>query len=91
MIIGSSPSIIVAVKEILHDRFSMTNMGPLHFFLGIKMNQDYLGITLSQIKYGKDILVRFHMMDCKSTTTPFLSRVRVEDGKDTKLVDKTLY
>jgi hypothetical protein len=28
------------------------------------------------------------MKDCKSTLTPFLSGVRLEDGGDTPLVDK---
>jgi hypothetical protein len=84
-------STIVVVKDILHDRFSMTDMGPLHFFLGLEINQDALGIKLSQTKYAKDLLVRFHMTDCKSATTPFLSGVRLEDGGDTPLVDNTLY
>ena len=38
LIIGSSASAIVAVKRTLHDRFLMTNMGPLHFFLGLKIS-----------------------------------------------------
>jgi hypothetical protein len=31
-------SVIVAVKRILHDRFLMTEMGPLHFFLGLEIS-----------------------------------------------------
>jgi hypothetical protein len=31
------------------------------------------------------------MTDCKSTPTPFLSGVILEDGGDTPLVDSTLY
>jgi hypothetical protein len=31
------------------------------------------------------------MTDCKSAPTPFLSGVRLEDGRDTPLVDNTLY
>jgi hypothetical protein len=31
------------------------------------------------------------MIDCKSAPTPFLSRVKLEDGGETPLVDKTLY
>ena len=33
-------STIVAVKRILHDRFFMTDMGLLHFFLGLEITQD---------------------------------------------------
>jgi hypothetical protein len=38
LITGYSTSMIVAVKRILHDRFLMMDMGPLHFFLGLKIN-----------------------------------------------------
>ena len=31
------------------------------------------------------------MTDCKSTPTPFLSGVKLEDGGETLLVDSTLY
>jgi hypothetical protein len=52
LIIGCSTSVIVAVKRILHDRFFMTDMGPLHFFFGLEIIQDASGIKLSQAKYA---------------------------------------
>jgi hypothetical protein len=64
-------STIAGVKRILHDRFLMTDMGPLHFFLGLEISQDASGIKMSQAKYARDLLERFHMTDCKSA--PFLS------------------
>jgi uncharacterized membrane protein len=68
-----STSVIVVVKRILHDRYLMTDMGPLHFFLGLEISQDASCIKLSQAKYAQDLLERFHMTDCKSAPTPFLS------------------
>jgi hypothetical protein len=91
LITGSSASTISLVKDILHDRFSMMDMGPLHFFLGLEISQDASGIKISQAKYVRDLLDRFHMTDCKSAPTPFLSGIRLEDGGDTPLVDNTLY
>jgi hypothetical protein len=91
LITGCSTSAIDAVKRILHDRFLMTDMGPLHFFLGLEISQDESGIKLSQAKYARHFLERFHMIDCKSSPTPFLSRVKLEDGGETPLVDNTLY
>jgi hypothetical protein len=35
LITGCSNSMIAAIKRILHDRFLMMDMGPLHFFLGL--------------------------------------------------------
>jgi hypothetical protein len=91
LVTGCSTSTIAAVKRILHDRFFMTDMGPLHFFLGLEISQDASGIKLSQAKYAQDLLERFHMIDCKSAPTPFLSGVKLEDGEETPLVDSTLY
>jgi hypothetical protein len=91
LITGFSTSKIAEVKRILHDRFLMTYKGLLHFFLGLEISQDALGIKLSQAKYARDLLETFHMTDCKSTPTPFLSGVKLEDGRETPLVDITLY
>jgi hypothetical protein len=91
LITDCSMSVIVAVKRILHDRFLMTNMGPLHFFLGLEISQDASGIKLSQAKYARDLLERFHMTDYNFSQTPFLSGVKLEDGGDTPLVNNTLY
>eukprot|EP00253_Pinus_taeda_P024696 PITA_24696 len=73
-------SAIVTVKRALHDRFLMTDMGPLHFFLGLEISQDATGIKLSQTKYARDLLERFRMTDYKPASTPFLFGVRLEDG-----------
>jgi hypothetical protein len=61
LITGSFASAIFLVKDIFHDRFSMMDMGPLHFFLGLEISQDASKIKLSQAKYVRDILDRFHM------------------------------
>jgi hypothetical protein len=52
LITGCSTSVIAAIKRILHERFLMTGMGPLHLFLGIEINQDASCIKLSQTKYA---------------------------------------
>ena len=86
LITDNSVSVISSVKGILHDRFSMTNMRPLHLFLGLEINQDASSIKLSHAKYARDLLERFHMIDCKFGSTPFLSGVRLEDGQDTPVI-----
>jgi hypothetical protein len=91
LVTGTYASAISLVKDIFHDRFSMMDMGPLHFFLGLEISQDAFDIKISQAKYVRDLLDRFHMTYCKSTPTPFLSGIRLEYGWDTPLVDNTLY
>eukprot|EP00253_Pinus_taeda_P001451 PITA_01451 len=62
-------------------------MGLLNFFLGLEIHQRDFGITISQPKYDRDLLARFHMSDCKPAATPFLSGIKLENGKETPLVD----
>ena len=76
---------MAAIKRILHDKFFMTDMGPLHFFLGLEISHNALGIKLSHL------LERFHMTNYKSAPTPFLYVVKLKDARDTPLVDRTLY
>jgi hypothetical protein len=91
LITDNSILVIFSVKGILHDMFSMTYMGPLHLFIVLKIIQDASGIKLSQDKYARYLMERFHMKDYKYGPTPFLSRVRLEDGLDTLVVDNILY
>eukprot|EP00253_Pinus_taeda_P002436 PITA_02436 len=91
LITGSSASVITNIKTALHKWFSMTDMGLLNFFLGLEIHQRDSGITISQPKYARDLLARFHMSDCKPAATPFLLGIKLENGKDTPLVNSTLY
>ena len=75
----------------LQDNFLMTDLGLLHYFLGIEILQSPFGITITQSKYALDLLLRFHMVDCKPAPTPFLSRVKLEAQCSSPLVDGTLY
>jgi len=43
-----------------------------------------------QSKYDGDLMDIFHMIDSEYSPTPFLSRVILEDGGDTLLVEITL-
>ena len=69
----------------------MSDMGLLHYFLGLEVSQSTSGIKMAQTKYALDLHDRFQMTECKPSGSPFLSRVILEDGVTTPLVDNTLY
>ena len=52
--------------------FKMTDMGPASLVLGMEIKRDYEQgtLTISQEAYGKSILERFGMSDCKPTSAP---------------------
>eukprot|EP00253_Pinus_taeda_P021847 PITA_21847 len=45
---GSDPNLINHVKSILKNKFEMTDLGHLHYFLGLQVLQSKEGISLSQ-------------------------------------------
>jgi len=62
------------VKSNLQKKFEMTDLGHLHYFLGLQVLQTKQGIYLSKTKYACDLLRHFHMEDCKLAPSPFQSR-----------------
>jgi hypothetical protein len=52
------------------DRFEMSMLGELKFFLGFQIKQLEDGTFLSQIKYTHDILKKFGMDKAKPIKTP---------------------
>nr|GEZ11461.1 hypothetical protein [Tanacetum cinerariifolium] len=55
IIFGSSnPQLCREFEALMHEKFQMSAMGELNFFLGLQVLQKKDGIFLSQDKYGKD-------------------------------------
>ena len=69
----------------------MTDLGLLHYFLGLQIWHMADGMFLSELKYATDMLACFHMSDCKSSPTPFQSGVKLTVECTTPLIDATLY
>nr|GEW19559.1 hypothetical protein [Tanacetum cinerariifolium] len=60
IIFGSSnPQLCREFKALMHEKFQMSAMGELNFFLGLQVLQKKDGIFLSQDKYVGDILKKF--------------------------------
>eukprot|EP00253_Pinus_taeda_P032104 PITA_32104 len=88
---GSDPNLINHVKSSLKKKFEMTDLGNLHYFLGLQVLQSKECISLSQSKYACDILRHFHMEDCKPAPSPFQSGVKLSVSCTSPEVDATLY
>ncbi|KAL7613612.1 hypothetical protein Lser_V15G07387 [Lactuca serriola] len=66
----TSPELIQQIMTTLAGEFSMIDLGPLNYFLGISVTRDQTGMFLSQKKYDLEILEKAHMLNCKPTHTP---------------------
>nr|GFA15707.1 hypothetical protein [Tanacetum cinerariifolium] len=57
-------------KALMHEKFQMSAMGELNFFLGLQVLQKEECNFLSQDKYVGDILKKFGYSDVRSSNTP---------------------
>ncbi|GJX93180.1 putative ribonuclease H-like domain-containing protein, partial [Tanacetum coccineum] len=78
-------------EKLMKDKFQMSSMGELTFFLGLQVQQKEDGIFISQDKYVAEILKKFNYTDVKSASTLVdLEKPLVKDG-DANDVDVHLY
>nr|GFC13847.1 hypothetical protein [Tanacetum cinerariifolium] len=60
----------IEFEALMHEKFQISAMGELNFFLGLQVLQKEDGIFLSQDKYVGDILKKFGYLDVRSANTP---------------------
>ncbi|CAL9001359.1 unnamed protein product [Prunus brigantina] len=61
IVTGSDRLFITKFLDTLAQRFSLKDLGSLHFFLGVEVIPTRSGLFLSQHKYIRDLLIRAHM------------------------------
>ena len=64
-----------AIKKSLMQRFKMTDLGPLSWFLGIEFHVTSGGISMCQSRYIEGVLKRFGMESCNPRSTPCESKL----------------
>ncbi|GJW40055.1 uncharacterized mitochondrial protein-like protein [Tanacetum coccineum] len=92
IIFGSTnKELCIGFEKLMKDKFQMSSMGELTFFLGLQVQQKEDGIFISRDKYVAEILKKFNYSDVKSASTPVdLEKPLVKDG-DADDVDVHLY
>nr|XP_016462033.1 PREDICTED: uncharacterized mitochondrial protein AtMg00810-like [Nicotiana tabacum] len=69
----------------------MSMMGELTLFLGPQIKQSPNGIFISQTKYTKELIKKFGMENAKSMGTPMSPTTMLEEDKNGKSMDETMY
>ena len=82
---------IVACKKDFAIEYEMTDIGLMHYFLGLEVWQEPGHIFLGQGKYVVDILRRFRMEDCRPMSTPMVTNWKKLHASEGGLVGPTLY
>ncbi|GKE99783.1 uncharacterized mitochondrial protein-like protein [Tanacetum coccineum] len=82
IIFGSTnKELCTGFEKLMKDKFHISSMGELTFFLGLQVQQKEDRIFICQDKYVAEILKKFNYFDVKSASTPIdLEKPLVKDG-----------
>ncbi|GJV99748.1 putative ribonuclease H-like domain-containing protein [Tanacetum coccineum] len=78
-------------EKLMHDKFQMSSMGELSFFLGLQVQQKSDEIFISQDKYVAEILKKFDFALVKTTSTPMETNKALIKDEEAEDVDVHLY
>jgi hypothetical protein len=88
---GNNASMIEEFKNSMKNKFAMTDLGKMKYFLGIEVVQNRQGIFICQHKYASDILDRFGMKECNKVCSPIVPGSKLIKDEKGKAVDATEY
>nr|GEW05697.1 hypothetical protein [Tanacetum cinerariifolium] len=81
----------IAFKKMMHEKFQMSSMGELTFFLGLQVKQKQDGIFISQDKYVTEILKKYEFTKVKNASTLMKTQKPLLKDKDGEEVDVYMY
>lgn len=88
---ASSPALLNSIIASLHSEFAMTDLGPLHHFLGISVTRNAQGTFLHQQNYAADIIHRANMTSCNPCLTLVDTKPKLAPTDSPPVADPTLY
>ncbi|GJW88027.1 putative ribonuclease H-like domain-containing protein [Tanacetum coccineum] len=92
IIFGSTKKeLCIAFEKLMHEKFQMSSMGELTFFLGLQVKQKKDGIFISQDKYVVEILKKFGFTEVKTASTLMETQKPLLKDEDGEEVDVHMY
>ncbi|GJT74879.1 retrovirus-related pol polyprotein from transposon TNT 1-94 [Tanacetum coccineum] len=73
------------------NKFKMSMMGQMSFFLGLQISQSPRGIFINQSKYASEIVKKYGLHTTDSVDTPMIENKKLDEDLQGKPVDATLY
>ncbi|XP_070679109.1 uncharacterized mitochondrial protein AtMg00810-like [Malus domestica] len=90
IITGDNVSEITALKQSLHKKFAIKDLGNLKHFLGIEVATSSKQLFLNQRKYVLDLLDEANITECKPARTPLASKLQLHEKRES-LSDPSVY
>lgn len=91
ILVGNDARKIDSVKEYLDKLFSIKDLGPLKYFLGIEVARSAEGVVLSQRKYTLDILEDSGLQGSRPSKFPMEQNLRLDALCYRRLIGRLLY
>jgi hypothetical protein len=90
LITGNDLKAISTLKQFLHSRFRIKDLGALKYFLGIEVSRTKRGISISQRKYTLEILKDGGILGAKLVNFPMEQNTKLSDVGEL-LIDPSQY
>nr|GEV13496.1 hypothetical protein [Tanacetum cinerariifolium] len=81
----------IAFERLMHEKFQMSSMRELAFFLELQVKQNNNGIFISQDKYVAEILKKVRFTEVKTTSISMATQQPLLKDKDGEEVDVHMY
>lgn len=91
LVTGSDVSMIESFKKQMSQKFEMTDMGKLSYYLGVEVEQSKGCIKLKQTGYAKKIIEKAGLKDCNPTKYPMDPKEQIDKDEGGKTIDVTRY
>ncbi|GJV32996.1 retrovirus-related pol polyprotein from transposon TNT 1-94 [Tanacetum coccineum] len=73
------------------NKFKISMMGQMSFFLGLQISQSPRGIFINQSKYASEIVKKYGLNSTNSVDTPMIENKKLDEDLQGKQVDATFY
>ncbi|GJW66424.1 uncharacterized mitochondrial protein-like protein [Tanacetum coccineum] len=74
---GNNKDVIQDIKKHLNDKFSIKDLGSLHYYLGIEFFRNSTGLAMSQRKYATALVTHAGLVDTKPSSIPLDPTVKL--------------
>lgn len=91
LITGNHTACIEALEQKLENRFEMSKLGPLTFYIGIEFTRLSQGMLLLQRSYVMNLLEKFDMKDCAQAAIPMEDGLKLHMNMEGDFMDTTNY
>jgi hypothetical protein len=71
--------------------FDMTDLGLVHYYLGVEVWKTSSSIFSLQTKYARSLFGRFKMINCKISSTPMEKALKLSSNTNSKAINESVY